>query len=298
MLLEPRYVKISTRTGIEVRRTLPNARKRMIGAWAFADHFGPTQQNEGMVVAAHPHTGLQTATWMIEGRFEHRDSIGTIQHIDPGQLNLMTAGRGIAHSELALANAQTLHAVQLWIALPDSVRKMAPEFEHQGDLPKVDLAGGSAIVFAGALAGREETRAKTKLFSPMVGAEIRLPPRSSIELGLDKKFEHGFLVAQGAMVADGEPTPLHSMTYLDPGKTAVNLTNDGDEEAIVIMLGGEPFEEPIVMWWNFIERSHDEIVEVREKWNSRDPGIPAFVDHIGGWTPAPDLPNVTLRARL
>jgi redox-sensitive bicupin YhaK (pirin superfamily) len=298
MLLEPRYVKISTRTGIEVRRTLPNARKRMIGAWAFADHFGPTHQKEGMVVAAHPHTGLQTATWMIEGRFEHRDSIGTIQHLEPGQLNLMTAGRGIAHSELALANAQTLHAVQLWIALPDSVRKMAPEIEHQGDLPEVDLVGGSAIVFAGALAGRDDHRAKTKLFSPMVGAELKLPPGSSIKLGLEPTFEHGFLVAQGTLVADGEITPLHSITYFEPGKTEATLVNGSDEEAIVIMLGGEPFEEPIVMWWNFIERSHEEIVEVRAKWNSRDPGIPAFEDNIGGWTPAPDLPNVTLRARL
>jgi redox-sensitive bicupin YhaK (pirin superfamily) len=298
MLLEPRYVKLSTRTGIEVRRTLPNARKRMIGAWAFADHFGPTLQDEGMAVASHPHTGLQTATWMIEGRFEHRDSIGTVQHIEPGQLNLMTAGRGIAHSELAMADAQTLHAVQLWIALPDSVRKMAPEFEHQGDLPRIDLVGGSATVFAGALFGHEGQRAKTKLFSPMVGAELRIPARSRVDLKLDQGFEHGFLVAQGAVLADGEASPLHAMSYFEPGRSDVTLANDGESEAIVIMLGGEPFKEPIVMWWNFIERSHEEIVEARAKWNNRDSGIPEFIDHIGNWTPAPDLPNVTLRARL
>jgi hypothetical protein len=270
----------------------------MIGAWAFADHFGPTPQDEGMVVAAHPHTGLQTATWMIEGRFEHRDSIGTIQHIEPGQLNLMTAGRGIAHSELSLANAQTLHAVQLWIALPDAVRKMAPDFEHQGDLPRLELAGGSATVFAGALVGHEASRAKTKLFSPMVGAELRIPAGSSMRLALDTSFEHGFLVAQGEVLADGGVSPLHAISYFEPGKDEVTLANDGVEDAIVIMLGGEPFEEPIVMWWNFIERSHDEIVEAREKWNSRDSGIPEFTDQIGTWTPAPELPNVTLRARL
>ena len=298
MLLEPRYVKLSTRTGIEVRRTLPNARKRMIGAWAFADHFGPTPQDEGMVVAAHPHTGLQTATWMIEGRFEHRDSIGTIQHIEPGQLNLMTAGRGIAHSELALANAQTLHPVQLWIALPDAVRKMAPEFEHQGDLPRLELAGGSATVFAGALVGHEAYRAKTKLFSPMVGAELRIPAGSSITLALETAFEHGFLVAQGEVLTNGEVSPLHAISYFEPGKDEVTLATEGVEDAIVIMLGGEPFEEPIVMWWNFIERTHDEIVEAREKWNNRDSGIPEFTDQIGTWTPAPELPNVTLRARL
>lgn len=298
MLLEPRFVKISTRTGIEVRRTLPNARKRMIGAWAFADHFGPTAQDEGMVVAAHPHTGLQTATWMIEGKFEHRDSIGTIQNIEPGQLNLMTAGRGIAHSELALADASTLHAVQLWIALPDSARKMAPEFEHHSDLPRLALAGGSATVFAGTLVGHEDNRAKTTLFSPMVGAELRIPARSSITLALDATFEHGFLVAQGEVLAAGETSPLHAISYFEQGLGEVNLINEGVEEAIVIMLGGEPFEEPIVMWWNFIERSHDEIVEAREKWNNRDSGIPEFIDQIGNWTPAPELPNVTLRARL
>lgn len=251
-----------------------------------------------MVVAAHPHTGLQTATWMIEGKFEHRDSIGTIQHIEPGQLNLMTAGRGIAHSELALANAQTLHAVQLWIALPDAVRKMAPEFEHQGDLPRIELAGGSATVFAGALAGHEGRRAKTKLFSPMVGAELRIPAGSTLTLALDISFEHGFLVAQGAVLADRASSPLHSMSYFDPGKAEVTLVNDGIKDAIVIMLGGQPFEEPIVMWWNFIERSHDEIVDAREKWNNRDSGIPEFTDQIGTWTRAPELPNVILRARL
>ena len=299
MLLEPRYVKLSTRTGVEVRRTLPNARQRMIGAWAFADHFGPTAQEDGMVVAAHPHTGLQTATWMIEGHFEHRDSIGTIQNIKPGQLNLMTAGRGIAHSELALGDSSTLHAVQLWIALPDSVRKMAPEFEHQGNLPEVSLgAAARAKVFAGNLAGFPSQRAATKVFTPLLGAEIRIEPGSEIAIELDPRFEHGFLNVQGELSTNDSVVPLHSMEYLPTGAGEVKLRNHGDQESILILLGGEPFEEPIVMWWNFIERSHEEIVRVREQWNASDPSIPGFVDLIGGRTPAPELPNVTLRARL
>lgn len=297
MLLEPRYVKLSTRTGVEVRRTLPNARKRMIGAWAFADHFGPTPQDEGMAVAAHPHTGLQTATWMIEGKFEHRDSIGTVQNIEPGQLNLMTAGRGIAHSELALANTQTLHAVQLWIALPDSARKMAPEFEHQGDLPQVALGAAKAKVFAGNLAGYPQHRAATKLFSPLLGAEVRLLPGAQVTLEIDSLFEHGFLNVKGTISIDGIEVPLHSMEYFATGPKHVTLKNLGDSEAILILLGGEPFDEPIVMWWNFIERSHEEIVEARGKWNAGDPGIPEFADLIGSRTPAPELPNVTLRSR-
>lgn len=298
MLLEPRFVKISTRTGIEVRRTLPNARKRMIGAWAFSDHFGPTPQTEGMVVAAHPHTGLQTATWMIEGRFEHRDSSGSVQLIEPGQLNLMTAGRGISHSELSLADAETLHAVQLWIALPDSVRHMAPEFEHQGNLPRLSIGETNLTVFAGSLAGHPEATAATKLYSPLVGAELRIPAGETLALELEQIFEHGFLVVQGEVSIDQSVTPLHSMDYRPAGAERVVIANNASTESIVILLGGEPFTEPIVMWWNFIGRTHEEIVEMREKWNAHDPGIPPFYDQIGGRTPAPELPNVTLRARL
>ena len=298
MLLEPRLVKLSTRTGAEVRRTLPNARKRMIGAWAFADHIGPTAQDDGMVIAAHPHTGLQTATWLFEGRFEHRDSIGTVQFIEPGQLNLMTAGRGIAHSELALSDSRILHSVQLWIALPDSVRKMAPEFEHQGDLAKLQIDGISATVFAGELEGYPSARAATKIFSPMVGAELRLRSGAAGSLALTEAFEHGFLVVQGSVEIDGAHIATTTMDYREPGATSALLVNTGDDEAIVIMLGGEPFNEPIVMWWNFIERSHDEIVEAREKWNARDAGIAEFEDQIGGWTPAPELTNVTLKGRI
>ncbi len=297
MLLEPRFVKLSTRTGIEVRRTLPNAKKRMIGAWAFVDHFGPTTQTDGMVVAAHPHTGLQTATWLFEGRIEHRDSIGTAQFVEPGQLNLMTAGRGIAHSELSQADSASLHAVQLWIALPDSVRKMAPEFEQQTDLPRVSIGGISGTVFVGAMHGQPEARAQTKIYSPMVGAELRIPAGEFDVIELDPKFEHGFLVAIGSVQVAGLEVPMNSMEYFEPGTTSVTIKNTGDEEATVILLGGEPFEEPIVMWWNFIERTHDEIVAVREKWNNRDASIPGFVDHIGGWIPAPELPNLILRAR-
>jgi len=297
MLLEPRFVKISTRTGIEVRRTLPNAKKRMIGAWAFADHFGPTTQTDGMVVAAHPHTGLQTATWLFEGRIEHRDSIGTTQFIEPGQLNLMTAGRGIAHSELSLADSKNLHAVQLWIALPESVRKMAPEFEHQSDLPSVSIGNLSAKVFAGEMYGLAGSKAATKLFSPLVGAELKIPAGEFEVIELNSEFEHGFLAVSEQVQVAGLEVPSNSMEYFEPGTTSVTIKNTADTEATVILLGGKPFEEPIVMWWNFIERTHEEIVEVREKWNNRDPSIPEFVDHIGGWIPAPELPNLILRAR-
>ena len=293
MLLEPRLVKLTTRTGIEISRTLPNARKRMIGAWAFADHFGPTIQADGMVVAAHPHTGLQTATWLIEGSIEHRDSLGTIQHINPGQLNLMTAGHGIAHSELSLADAKLLHAVQLWIALPDSARDMAPAFQHVEIPPAVMLGASQICIFAGELFG---LRAETQIFSELVGAEVRIPAGEKITLPVDEDFEHGFLVVQGEAHVDKDSATVGQMIYLEPGEAEV-MVAAGSEDLIFILLGGTPFEAPIVMWWNFIGRSHDEILEMRRAWNSRENRFAEFTDQIGGWTPAPELPNVTLRAR-
>ena len=293
MLLEPRLVKLTTRTGIEISRTLPNAKKRMIGAWAFADHFGPTVQADGMVVAAHPHTGLQTATWLIEGSIEHRDSLGTIQHINPGQLNLMTAGHGIAHSELSLADANLLHAVQLWIALPDSARDMAPAFQHVENPPVVMLGASQICIFAGELFG---LRAETQIFSGLVGAEVRIPAGEKIALPVNKDFEHGFLVVQGQAQVDRDSATAGQMIYLEPGEAEVVVVA-GSEDLILILLGGRPFEEPIVMWWNFIGRTHEEIVEMRRAWNSRENRFAEFADQIGGRTPAPELPNVILRAR-
>ena len=164
-VFDPRMVKLTTRTGVEIRRTLPNPVQRTIGAWCFVDHFGPTPQTDGMVVAAHPHTGLQTATWLLEGEIEHRDSLGSVQLIKPGQLNLMTGGFGISHSELSQPTTERLHAVQLWIALPDAVRNGPPEFAHHADLPVRESDGAKLTVFAGSI---DALTAPTRLFSDMV----------------------------------------------------------------------------------------------------------------------------------
>lgn len=301
MLIEPRLVKLTTRTGVEVRRTLPHAKLKMIGAWCFVDHFGPTQQTDGMVVAQHPHTGLQTATWLIEGRIEHRDSIGSVQLIEPGQLNLMTAGHGISHSEISLKGPENLHAVQLWIALPKDSIDVAPEFEHQGDLPKFQLpthSGGQVqvSVLAGELA---KVAAPTKTFSPLMGAELRIAAGESVTLPLDPSFEYGFLPAQGSISIDAEVGVTSSLIYRAPGASQVTVT--ASEDAILLMLGGQPFGEKILMWWNFIGRTNEDIVRAREDWNNHQAQVGGrfseFSDNVGGWLPAPELPNVTLQPR-
>ena len=286
-IIEPRLVKLSTRTEVEVRRNSPHAKLNRVGAWVFLDHFGPTPQVEGMQVAAHPHTGLQTVTWLFEGAVDHRDTIGSAQTIHPGQLNLMTSGTGIAHSEKSLAGPAFLHAVQLWLALPDAVRNIAPDFQHLPDAPKILLDALHAKVFIGELAG---IKSAAKVYSPLVGAELRLNGTST--LPLNTGWEHGILVVAGSLTLDGQQVAADQLAYIAPGARNVRLEG---QDFLGILIGGEPFAEQIVMWWNFIGRSNDEIVQMRESWNART--YPAVSDDLGGWIPAPELPNVTLKAR-
>ena len=310
MLIEPRTVKLTTRTGVEVRRTIPHAKLKMIGAWCFVDHFGPTKQTDGMVVAAHPHTGLQTATWLIDGNIEHRDSIGSVQLIKPGQLNLMTAGYGISHSEISLADTELLHAVQLWIALPKGSIDVAPEFEHQTDLPKFSIGQGvetepfnmdapaTATVLAGEFLGH---RAQTKIFSPLLGVELRLKAGTIIDLPLNRQFEHGFLAIEGDVRVNQTEMPTSALEFIEMGATSATI-EAGTTDVIILLLGGEPFGEKILMWWNFIGRTHDDIVSARQQWNDHETEAQGgrfgqFGDNIGGWLPAPELPNVTLNPR-
>jgi redox-sensitive bicupin YhaK (pirin superfamily) len=286
MLLEPRSVKLTTRTEIEVRRNLPHAHRRRIGAWVFLDHFGPTPQVEGMTVAAHPHTGLQTVTWLFDGAVDHRDSLGTAQTITPGALNLMTAGRAVAHSEKSLPGPTSLHAVQLWLALPDSVRHMQPTFEHVDEIPIVEFGATSAHVFIGRLG---DAHSPATVFSPLVGAELQIAGDSVIPLV--ESWEHGVLAVDGDITVNGEAVPKDSLYVLDTGHHQLSVGGHGR----AILIGGAPFTEQIVMWWNFIGRSTDEIVAMREAWNLQT--YPQFADHVGGWIPAPEMPNVTLQPR-
>lgn len=292
MIIEPRFVKVTTRTGVEVRRNIPHAKLKTIGAWCFVDHFGPTDQTDGMVVAKHPHTGLQTVTWLLEGQAEHRDSLGIIQQILPGQVNIMTAGQGISHSELSQSGPKRLHAVQLWVALPEAHRNTNPAFEHRADLPEFDLNGSKIKVFAGDFDGFSS---QTTVFSPIVGLELDMPAASTVSLPLRRDFEYGILLAKGSATVNGVLVNENELLYIEVGHEQLEIVST--EPVIAIVIGGTPFEEKIVMWWNFIGRSQKDITEAREQWNARDSRFGDFEDQIGGWIPAPELPHVTLQPR-
>lgn len=287
----PRLVKLTNRSGTEVRRTIPSKELRTIGAWCFLDHFGPVSGPDAMRVASHPHTGLQTATWLFEGSVEHNDSLGSKQVIHPGELNLMTAGRGISHSELAV-NTGNLSGVQLWIALPNEFRNLAPEFQNYSNLPNFEIDACIFRLFVGELYGH---KASAKVFTPLLGAELNVPAGSSIKIPLNSRFEHGLLVTSGVAEINGSTSEFGTLHYLHIGGSSVEISSrDG---ASLILLGGEPFAEEIVMWWNFIARSHIEIEEFREEWQRGSERFGAVQDSIHERIPAPPLPTVNLRPR-
>jgi len=263
----------------------------LIGACSFIDHFGPTEQTDGTVVATHPHSGLQKVTWSFEGEIEHRDSIGSVQLIRPGQLNLMTAGHGISHSELSLATTENLHAVQLWVALPKEQLDRAPSFEHLSELPQVKGAGLTATVLVGEFMN---ATAPSQHFTDLVGVELILEPGQH-RLEIRKDFEYGFMLAVGDAAVEAEAIGVSGLKYLVPGNSSVTINTE--RGATLMLVGGVPFPEKILMWWNFIGRTHQDVATAREQWNSRDQRFGEFEDKIGGWIPATDLPSVALQAR-
>jgi len=300
-LLEPREVPLGGPRALTVRRTLPQRGRSLIGPWCFIDHYGPDPVTGpgAMTVPPHPHTGLQTVSWLFRGEIEHRDSAGNHAMVRPRELNLMTAGRGIQHSEVSTAATDTLHGAQLWVALPDAERGRAPFFEHYAPDP-VSFGPATLHVFLGRLAGESSP---ARAFSPIVGAQVDLPANTAVDLPVDPSFEHGVLLDTGALTVDGMDVPRSHLAYRAAGSESLRL-EAGPEGARALLIGGAPFGESIVMWWNFIGRSHEEVVAFRAEWQSdviageRPEGpFGAIPDYPGNALPAPDLPAVRLKPR-
>ncbi len=263
--LTPRAVPLGGIRAMTVRRTLPQRARSFIGAWCFLDHYGPDDVTAtgGMRVPPHPHTGLQTVSWLFSGEVEHRDSLGTHGLVRPGELNLMTAGYGISHSEDSTPDTRVLHGVQLWTALPERHRGTAPAFQHY--VPSVvELEDGTVRVFLGSLAG---STSPVVTFSPLVGAEVVLGGGFGHTFTVDPSFEHGVLVDTGTVEVDGVRGAQDELLYLPPGAGSLTLRAvHGD--ARVVLIGGQPLGEAIVMWWNFIGRDHEEVVAARRRWQA------------------------------
>lgn len=252
--------------GMQVRRALPTRQRRLVGAWCFFDHFGPAtiEGTPGLRVGPHPHTGLQTVTWLVDGEVLHRDSLGSVQTIRAGQLNLMTSGRGIAHSEESpVPHPPRLHGAQLWVALPEQARQIDPAFEHHPALPRIERDSVVLTVLAGEFGGE---RSPATVHSPLVGLEVLVPPASSIDLPLRPEFEYGTLVMEGEWTANGEVQRPGTLFYSSPGRPRILLGSRSGARGIV--LGGVPFPENVLLWWNFVARSESEILSACRDWNA------------------------------
>jgi quercetin 2,3-dioxygenase len=281
-----------------VQRLLPHRERRTVGAWCFLDHFGPQSviNMPGMQVPPHPHMGLQTVTWLLEGEVLHRDSLGSLQTIHPGQLNLMTAGYGIAHSEESpTEHPPSLHGLQLWVALPADAKDGAARFDHHEDLPHRTFSGGAYTVVMGEFGGQTSPAVT---FSPLVGLDVVLDPKATIELPLRPDFEYAIVVMAGAVTVDGTPLEPNSLLYLGEG-AALSVVLAEASGARLFLIGGEPFEERLVMWWNFVGRSHEDIAQARAAWagGERSERFGTVHGYAGDPLPAPALPTTRLTPR-
>lgn len=252
---------------LAVSRVLPVRDRRLVGPWCFLDRFGPTSFTEGrpMDVAPHPHIGLQTVTWLLEGEIVHDDSLRCEATARPGAVNVMTAGAGIAHAEQTpVENSGRLDGVQLWVALPEAERRGPASFEHLAEVPALELRGGLVHVFSGALGS---ARSRAPHYSDLVGAEVRVHAGETVTVPLEPSHEHAVLVLRGDAAFEGQPLADRLLYYLGTCRSEASFASRTG--ARVLLVGGPPFPERILMWWNFVARTPEEIAEARADWEAR-----------------------------
>ena len=342
LLLEPREVPLGGPRGMTVHRTLPARRTSLIGAWCFVDHFGPDDVSAGgMQVARHPHTGLATVSWLFDGAITHRDSLGSHALVRPGDVDMMVAGSGITHSEFSALDTTILHGVQLWYALPDRTRFGVQRFEvstpavigNDEARARVGMGSFRAELEDGTVL---EDRSEVVTDTALSMVQIDLRAGSTLRIELDPGHEYGLLVDRGvARMCTAHPRPdepqdgsretgaagRELMVLPDTASQLTILAEDG-EDLRVMLLGGEPLGEDILMWWNFVGRTHEEIEQFRARYQAEigaegtlteapiSPetrsrgGLSAdaeqfgpFAPHTPAALPAPTLPNGRLRSR-
>ena len=249
---------------LDVVRVLPTKGRRTVGPWCFVDLITPADaaDPDPMEIGPHPHMGLATVTWLFEGEAEHADSLDTLQLIRPGELNLMWAGRGIAHAELGLG--RHLSGAQMWLAQPEETRHGSARFEHHKDLPAIDLGSGRAIVFIGSLEGASSPASAD---SETVGADLLLEP-GSVEVPVDPAHEHAVVPIDEPVVAAGTRVDHGAIGLIPPGRASLCI--ETIERSRLLLLGGAPLGERVYMWWNFVARDRDEVTAAWRSWDQKD----------------------------
>ncbi|MCU4419603.1 pirin family protein [Acinetobacter bereziniae] len=274
--------------GTVIKRALPSRQKRMIGAWCFLDHAGPVTfpQGDGLDVGPHPHIGLQTFTWMIEGTMMHTDSIGSKQLIRPKQVNLMTAGYGISHTEVAPDTETRMHAAQLWIALPDDKINMAPQFDHYPVLPVVEKDNIEFTVLVGEFM---DTVSPVQVHTELLGIDFFAKEQTKTRIPLNPKFEYGFMALEGDAIVNGHDLNSDNMVVLEPGISQIEV--ELTKGSRLLLIGGEPFESPILLWWNLVGRTQEELKTATEQWINQDARFGTIPDYDGPRLEAPAFPD-------
>lgn len=291
-----REVPLGGLRAMNVARSLPQRGLPTVGAWCFLDRFGPQQVT--MRVLPHPHIGLQTVTWPLRGQIRHRDSLGNDVVLKPGELNLMTAGSGISHSEFSVLEDDWLDALQFWIALPEERRSDSPAFERHAALPTVSVpaangADASVTVVIGRYGG---ATSPATTFSPLVGAQVALAGGSTVHLPLDPTWEHAIMAIDTGLEVDGVAAPVNDLLSIEAGADGVTVT--ASQDARLFLMGGQPLANPLVMWWNFVGSTHDVVATAREDWEAESARFGVVPGHDGERIPAPPMPPVTLTPRL
>ena len=267
---------------LPISRALPIRHQRMIGPWCFLDRFGPLtfEDETPMQVPPHPHIGLQTVTWLLAGEIRHTDSLGSEAVLRPGGLNLMTAGKGIAHAEeTPPVNSGRLNGVQLWTALPEAYRRVEPSFSHLEQVPDLESTGGLIHIFAREYQGSSFS---AEYFSEIIGLDLDIQPQSTLKLDLSHHFEHALLLLVGDASLEAQAMASKTLYTLVPGREQLTLRSQAGGR--VLLIGGSPFREKILMWWNFVARTPDEIRKAKEDWDAQR--------HFGP-VPGSDLPRLS-----
>lgn len=265
-VLEPYPARQIPLGRLTVSRALPVRDRRLVGPWCFLDRFGPLSFTRGrpMDVAPHPHIGLQTVSWLLQGEIAHGDSLGSEAILRPGGVNVMTAGSGIAHAEQTPRDhTGRLQGVQLWVVQDDDHRHGAASFQALAEVPKVESRGGLIQVFAGALGDAVSAAAHA---SPLVGADVDVRAAGTVALPLDPTFEHAVLLLDGDLTIEGQSLDAGQLYYLGLDRTTIDVASAGGGR--LLLIGGPPFPGTILMWWNFVARTPEEIAQARADWEA------------------------------